>query len=251
MARQIGLIKIKGKLDDLSFYKSKDGKMVKQKSGVDGDRIKNDPAFARTRENNREFGASGTASKLLRTAMFALLQNVSDSRLNSRLTATMSLIKNEDSVNDRGSRNVGSALVATPGSKELLKNFNFNDSAILNQILFQKYTVQQATGDITINGLQTIDHMRYPKGATHVNLKSAVVEIDFNSGQYDVVESPVTSLTIDKAVNNVQLTPSAAPSMQTGLKLYVLQVVFLQEINNKLYLLNNGTSTSMAIVDVA
>ena len=49
MARQKGIIKFTGKIGDLSFYKSKDGFLALEKGGVEADRIKNDPAFARTR----------------------------------------------------------------------------------------------------------------------------------------------------------------------------------------------------------
>ncbi len=251
MARQIGLIKIKGKLDGLSFYKSSDGKLVRESSGVEAERIKSDPAFARTRENNNEFGTSGVASKLLRTALFSLLQSVADSRLTSRLTALMSQIKNMDNVSARGSRNVGAALQTIPAALELLKNFNFNEDANLSKILFQPFSIQMATGNITINGLQPDQHMRCPKGATHVNLKSALVEIDFSLGKYAVVESPVSNLAINKVITNVQLTPSGPPSLLSGVKLYVLQVLFLQEVNNVQYPLNNSASSSMAIVEVA
>jgi hypothetical protein len=53
MARQTGLIKIKGTLDNVNFYKSKDGDLARMKTSVDGTRIANDPAFERTRENNQ------------------------------------------------------------------------------------------------------------------------------------------------------------------------------------------------------
>lgn len=45
MARQNGLIKIKGTLDNVSFYKTKDGDLARMKTSVDGKRIANDPAF--------------------------------------------------------------------------------------------------------------------------------------------------------------------------------------------------------------
>lgn len=54
MARQSGLIKIKGTLDNVTFYKSKDGDLAKMKTSVDKDRIANDPAYQRTRENGAE-----------------------------------------------------------------------------------------------------------------------------------------------------------------------------------------------------
>lgn len=45
------------------------------------DRIANDPAFERTRENTEEFGRAGMAGKILRNAIRALLQNASDIRM--------------------------------------------------------------------------------------------------------------------------------------------------------------------------
>ncbi len=77
MAKQIGIIKLKGKIGDLSYYKTKDGHLAREKGGVDAERIKNDPAFERTRENGAEFGSaakSGFNSSLvgrLRSAYFS------------------------------------------------------------------------------------------------------------------------------------------------------------------------------------
>ncbi|WP_206106589.1 hypothetical protein [Ilyomonas limi] len=69
MARLNGILKIEGTLQDMTFYKTQDGHLVKTKSGVSGDRIANDPAFARTRENGYEFGNAAAAGKLLRDAI--------------------------------------------------------------------------------------------------------------------------------------------------------------------------------------
>jgi len=52
---------LKGPIGDISFYKSKDGYLARSKGGVDKSRIKNDPAFQRTRENGSEFGRAGIA----------------------------------------------------------------------------------------------------------------------------------------------------------------------------------------------
>ena len=57
MAKQTGIIKLKGKIGDLSFYKTQDGHLAREKGGVDAERIAKDPAFIRTRENGAEFGS--------------------------------------------------------------------------------------------------------------------------------------------------------------------------------------------------
>ena len=61
MGRQRGALKITATLGDVNFYKSQDGFLVREKGGVDGKRIKSDPAFKRTRENGQEFGSAGKA----------------------------------------------------------------------------------------------------------------------------------------------------------------------------------------------
>jgi len=72
MARQKGIIKLKGTVGDLTFYKSIDGYLVREKGGVEASRIASDPAFVRTRENNAEFGNATQAGKLLRDTVRSL-----------------------------------------------------------------------------------------------------------------------------------------------------------------------------------
>ena len=51
MAQQKGIIKLDGTIGGITFYKSKDGYLAREKGGVSADRIANDPNFQRTREN--------------------------------------------------------------------------------------------------------------------------------------------------------------------------------------------------------
>ena len=93
MPKYTGLFKVRGSIDDVNFYKTEDGYRIRTKGGVDGDRIKNDPKYERTRENNSEFGSSATSGKLLKRAVQDLVYNVKDSRLSSRLTTQMMKVK--------------------------------------------------------------------------------------------------------------------------------------------------------------
>ena len=78
MARQKGIIKLKGTIGDITFYKTKDGHLAREKGGIEASRIKNDPAFQRTREHGSEFGRAGTAGKIMRTSLRSLLVNSAD-----------------------------------------------------------------------------------------------------------------------------------------------------------------------------
>jgi hypothetical protein len=84
MARQTGIIKLKGTIRDISFYKTSDGHLAREKGGIGKSRIANDPAFQRTRENGSEFGRAGKGGKLVRSAIRILLLNAKDKRVVSR-----------------------------------------------------------------------------------------------------------------------------------------------------------------------
>ena len=93
MARSKGILKIEGTLQDITFYKTGDGNLVKTKSSVNKQRILSDLAFARTRENGAEFGQAAKSGKLLRGTLRNLMLTTADSRVTSRVTRTMTQIK--------------------------------------------------------------------------------------------------------------------------------------------------------------
>ncbi len=248
MARQKGIIKLEGKIGDISFYKSKDGYLAREKGGVEADRIKNDPAFERTRENGSEFGSSARSGKLLRDSVRTMMQNASDSRVTSRLTKLMTQIKNYDGTSVRGGRNVGIGIV-DPQAKALLKGFNFNEDAVLGSILFNPYDVDLGTGVITLDDLIPINDLKAPAGATHITLRGAWGKVDFATGDSDIQETNAVNLPIDATSTNVVLTPTLAAS-GTGTDVYLLMVEFYQEVNGNQYTLKNGAYNALSIVEV-
>jgi hypothetical protein len=207
MARLKGLLKIEGTLDNLTFYKTQDGHLVKTKSGVSGDRIANDPNFQRTRENGSEFGSSASAGKLLRNAVRNLMMNASDNRVTSRLTQIMTQIKNYDATSPRGERNVGIG-IADPMAKALLKGFDFNDSATLGSVVFAPFTVNTGTGDVAFPAFTPINDIYYPTGATHVSFKAAFADVDFVNEVSAIEYSPVQNLPINGTNTPFNLTVS-------------------------------------------
>ncbi|NBL64528.1 hypothetical protein GV828_04850 [Flavobacterium sp. NST-5] len=134
MAKQKGLVKLKGTLGDITFYKSKDGYAAREKGDLSGSRIALDPAFQRTRENNAEFGRAGKAGKLLRVAFMSQIAGAKDGRMVSRLTKKMVEVIKADAINDRGLRNV------IDGEAEMLTNFEFNINGKLAATFFAPYT---------------------------------------------------------------------------------------------------------------
>lgn len=248
MARSKGILKIEGTLQDMTFYNTSDGNLVKTKSSVNKQRISSDPAFARTRENGVEFGQAAKSGKLLRITLRNLMLNTADKRVVSRVTQMMTGIKNLDTVSERGKRTVGVG-IANPAGLVLLKDFNFNRQANLSSVLFAPYKIDAASGAISIDNFAPQNAVTYPVGTTHISLQSAFAVINFTSFQNEIAYSPVELLAVDNTSTDVELKPTSIPTL-TGSKLYLLHLSFFQQINGVQYPLKTGNYNLLSIVEV-
>ena len=248
MAQQKSILKLKGTIGGISFYKSKDGYLAREKGGVDASRIANDPGFARTRENGAEFGNSASAGKLLRDAVRALGKDASDGRVTSRLTQIMAQIKNMDEANARGERHVGEG-IAKEEAKLLLKGFNFNVNAVLGAVLYKPFELDTETGEISIAALSPQNDISIPSGATHVIFRSGFASIDFTTGASEMVVSNSVRLATDVVAQALSLKPATVPAVE-GTHFFLLSIDFVQSVNTVDYSLNNNSYNVLAIVEV-
>jgi len=248
MAKQSSFLKIEGTLDDITFYKSKDGYLVRKKGGVSKNRINSDPAFARTRENGKEFGHSASSGKTLRRSILTLLNQSKDARVVSRVTKVMSQIKNADLTSPRGERQVAIGL-ATPEGKAFLKRFDFNNNALLDTVLLTEHTLDTVTGEITIPNLVPGKELGVPQGATHVSFTAGFLNLDFSTGDKDLQLSPETNTAINFTSSTVTLTPAGIPA-GSGNSIYLIHIGFFQEVNGVQYSLNNGAYNTLNLLEV-
>ncbi|EIA07090.1 hypothetical protein [Flavobacterium frigoris] len=249
MARQNGIIKLKGTIGDITFYKTKDGHLAREKGGVDASRIANDPAFQRTRENGAEFGRAGKAGKTLRTALRTLLLNSADSRMVSRLTQAMIKVIQADLVNERGLRNV------IDGEAELLVGFEFNVGGKLGTSLFAPFagSIDRVTGEISLMLASFVpaNMIAAPGGTTHFKIISAGSEINFELETFVTSNAETAILpwdmTATAVINHLNLvTPNSVSPL-----FLAVGVEYYQEINGRMYPLKNGAYNPLAVVQVS
>jgi hypothetical protein len=248
MAQQKSILKLRGTIGGISFYKSKDGFLAREKGGVDASRIANDPGFARTRENGAEFGNSASAGKLLRDAVRVLGKDASDGRVTSRLTQIMAQIKNMDEANARGERHVGEGITKDE-AKALLLGFNFNVNAALGTVLYKAFEVDTETGEIKIAALNPQKDISLPSGASHIILKSGFASVNFLTGESEMTVSAPLRIATNAIDQAVALKPATVPALE-GTSFILLSIDFIQEVNNADYSLNNNSYNVLAIVAV-
>lgn len=248
MAKLKSLLKIEGTLDDLTFYKTKDGHMVRTKGGVSADRIANDPKFKRTRENGQEFAHAAAAGKLLRHAIRPLMKIASDGRVVSRLLKAMAQIKNLDTQSERGLRSVGIG-IQSPEGMSILKGFDFNIEAPLASVLHANYEVDSKSAAILIPAFDPAADITQPGGATHVQFSGTVSLIDFTEKMVHVSSIARQMVGLNSPDSNVGLKLENVPT-GNGQFLYFLCIEFFQELNGKMYPIQNGSMNALSIIAV-
>ncbi len=249
MAKQKGIIKIEGTLGDITFLRTEDGYIVKEKTSINANRIASDPSFQRTRENNAEFGRAGKAGKLLRNAVRPVMQFAKDARVTSRLTTLMLKVVKADAINLRGMRKVLDA------ETEMLQGFNFNRNSILESTIYAPFTstINRVAGTLEINipSFVPLTSVVAPAGSTHFKIITAGAEIDFEAGTYvDAnVESPV--LPWDANPTAALNLSNAVTAASTHPLFLLLGIQFFQQVNGVNYPLKNGTFNALSLVKVS
>lgn len=248
MAKYDGIFEIQGTLKGMTFYKTQDGLLIRTKGGISRDRIKNDPAFQRTRENGTEFAQVAQCGQLIRKGLGGMLKLARDRRMSSRMMSRLSKVKNLDTTSPRGERKVGIGM-ATPEGKTLMKGFDFNDQARFDRVFRSLYSLDTVTGTFSVDDFLVSEMLSLPEGATNVSLSVAVGRVDFATGEYATAVSPKTNLAVTDPAQALSLVPAAIPAGDGFLFFYFL-LEFFQDINGIQYPLKNHAHNVLCLLDV-
>ena len=266
MAKQKGIIRIKGSMGGLTFYE-KDGKaLVKMTGGVDKQKIMTDPAFKRTRENMSEFGGAAKVGKSLRMGFASIINNMRGGYLASRLTGIMKRINTVGS-GVRGQRN----FEILP-NKTLLENFEFNTNSPLDAVFYPPFdapTLDANRSVITLNipDFNIDSFIKHPEGTSHFKIVLACTvlsnfEYDTELKSYEPVhpvENETNGITISNAYpiggmvgSSIDLSVDLGFSALLPATVAVVSavgIIFYQEINSQLYELASYNAMRVISVD--
>lgn len=249
MAQQDSFLKLKGRIGDLTFYKTKNGHQVREKGGVSAQRIATDPKYQRTRENNADFGTAMAAAKHLRDALRPIILFTYDPGMPNRLSSRMLRVVRADFENVRGQGQV------QPANLPILQGFSFNTAASLANTLFAKLTtsVNAETGEVqvTVPALDPKVRLAKPTEATLFQFVAGAVTLDF-SGERESTLSMASSEQHSFATAVDEDTVLSLPlPPDPGLPIAVVfGVAFYIEDRGATYPLNNGAYNPMAIINL-
>tara|TARA_Y100000815_G_scaffold260792_1_gene272537 strand:+ start:760 stop:1560 length:801 start_codon:yes stop_codon:yes gene_type:complete len=121
MPKQKSIVKFKGTMDDMTFYKKKGKYYVRKKGGNDRERILNDPNFARVRENMSEFSAAAKVAAKFRKSIGTLVKQLGGTTVQARLTRIFRKMINS------GAGKSGQRDIQLLPNKLLFSEFQFNE----------------------------------------------------------------------------------------------------------------------------
>ena len=250
MAKQRGAMQAQGSIGDINFYKTQDGFLIRQHTGIDPQRIKTDPKFKRTRENGAEFGVAAKAGKLFRDTFSAVLQSGSDNRVISRLVKTLMQVVHTDTAR-RGQRTVAA------GDLTLLENFECNISAPFGATMKANISVasiDRPTGKttLTIDSFIPEKMVSAPIGATHFKIVTGAALIDFANviQTVDFQSTPAQLCDVADPVPAVTLT-NTLPAASTLPLFLLVGIEFYQLKDNISYPLNTGAVNALKVAKVS
>ncbi|WP_257667263.1 hypothetical protein [Parapedobacter tibetensis] len=249
MAQQDSFLKLKGRIGDLTFYKTKNGHQVREKGGVSAQRIATDPKYQRTRENNADFATASLAAKHLRDALRPLILMTYDPRMPNRLGSRMLRVVRADAEHVRGERQV------LPQHLAILRRFNFNAAATLSNTLFASVSAVvdavAGTVQVTVPGIQPATKLAKPLEATHFQFVAGAATLDF-SEEGESTLSMAQSAELDvKQLTTEESTLALPLPADAGLPIVVVfGVTFYIADGGRSYGLNNGAYNPMAIINI-
>lgn len=172
MAKQKGIIKIHGTIKGTTYYPLFGEHISRRANGPSKERIQTDPAFAKQRANNQEFGMASRLSKAIRTGILETTKEFQDNTISSRLTGVCYRIIQEGS-GPPGKReaNLANNPQALIGFK--LKNKQALDSTYTAKPIITSHKNRRII-TLSIPNSNQIHLYQTPKTATHFQLTAAL-----------------------------------------------------------------------------
>ncbi|WP_432222963.1 hypothetical protein ACRASX_07615 [Flavobacterium sp. TMP13] len=175
MAKLIGPFKITGKLDDLTFYETADGTIVRMcgKTGITKQQFKENPIFDRIRQQSTEFGLCSRKAKRFKLLVQPFYTYAQEASTFGRCIGLLQAILKEDAINPIGSRHIYVGL-QTPTGLGFLIGFEGNSRRPLSAVLREELTFDWKSLQLNLKVISPSIAIDWPELSTQVEIQLAV-----------------------------------------------------------------------------
>jgi len=223
MAKQKGIIKILGTIDDMNFYRRK-GKNIVRKAGggFSGEAFRNNPNYVTIRKNANDFGKCSTVKKHFNIALEPITSLVRDGDLHSYMMKLFTQLKDFDQVHEKGQKQVYEGIKTKTG-KDLLLNFKFTPLCQPMDVLANpNLEVDMDAGQLRISKWNLHEN-RLPENTTKVVLELSRLHFDFKDMDYGLSLGDTAYLNLTDEISDLELTVELPEVQGTELMLLSAQ----------------------------
>ena len=248
MAKQTGVVRISGKVGNLTFAQSPNGDEVRLNTSLTGEQMRTERRFKRTRENWNEFSKAGNSAKLIRDAFASITKPLTDRLAYPRLFRETLKVVKSDPTSARGQR------LFHLGDLNHLLNYDFNVQQPMSRSFRVPYTVAidraGGTANIVIPDFVPEGNVAISQGATHFKVVAAVAEIDWlEKDHINSLTESIPMVESESAIPGVSLDLTFDANT-TKTIMVALGLWYYQEVNGVFYQLADGSRNAMALVGI-
>lgn len=237
MAKQIGIMPVRGQMGGISFYTANGQKLAKQKSSLDGNRVRYAPEFENSRRNNFEFSQASYASKLIRDSFAQIVHGNSDNIVSGRTTAACLLVVQSDQANPWGER------LYSAGDQLLMDDYQFNGNCTFGSIapVPNVFTINRTTGVISLDYAAFVPEliMQWPAGATHCAFTLMAGEMNFETLTAITAFTQSAYVPLDNTSTNLAAMTAAVSAASTDPIYAVAGVSFYKDVAGTKFILHD------------
>ena len=247
MAKQTGIIKLKGTIGDINYYKTKNGgDLAREAGGGFSKNPKNKESLVRTMENASEFGRCSKTKKAFKIALAPFLCVRKDGELHGRMVQMFTKLKDLDPVSSRGNRMVGRGL-ETPKCRQLLRSFVFTPLCNVIDVLAASVEFDFSSRTLRVTNFD-IKSVKFPSGATHMALALGLLHFDFDTLAYRLKNSAPLYMDRNYGATSFEMTTDL-PEVD-GTPMAVLGMKFYQEVDSTYYLFKSANAVGVEVLGV-
>jgi hypothetical protein len=206
---------------------------LRRKGGASKERIMNDPALARVKQNAQEFADLSKLSKALFDITAPFTKGIRDSRTYFRLVGLLNKVKKHNAIFE-SSQKTALTSMATDIGRQLMTGFNFNDKIPLFENFSPKTNLKESENALILNQITTPSGIaKHTSEATFTIIMGRVC-IDKQSGQCTLDLTNQINIRHNQNIEPMEFTFSTTPP-ENSIRLYLCLVQFYIESSGKIH----------------
>ena len=243
MAKAFGPVQIVGTLDDLNFYITADGNIVREKgkTGNTKKSFKENPVFTPMKLHSKDFGLCSKKGRVFRQLVKAFYDHAKDGSIAGRSNQLLHAIMKEDQLHPRGSRQLITGL-QTKEALGFFIGFEGNKARPLGTVLKRKIAFNWEKREISIKKINPLQHIDWRIEASKVHLQIAMANWNCVNDAYETVYS--NEIILQKKSGVCSLPFALAPLENKDLWLAFIHIKFSSRIYNTLKILPTRSNTT-------